>query len=107
MMESRLPPTTYRSDEERYEFIRCPRCRGTGENVECLDDLCHAQGRCMHGDNTCILCEGLGRITHELEDRWYSREGFESVSIPDPDLRARGKLHAAARERHNREVTSS
>lgn len=76
----------------------CIRCGGTGEHIECIDDLCHAQGRCMHGDNTCALCEGLGRITAELAQRWRQRDSFEGVTAPAPDLRARGKLHAAARD---------
>lgn len=82
------------------EWIDCTRCDGTGERVECIDDLCHAQDHCMHGDNTCKLCEGLGRITRELDERWWNREPFESVTLPDADLWARGKLHAVARERH-------
>ena len=83
----------------REGFIDCIRCRGTGKHIECYDDLCHAQGRCMHGNNTCNLCEGLGFITEELADRWRQREPFERVTAPDRDLRARGKLHAVARER--------
>lgn len=89
------------------EWVRCDRCRGTGERVECYDDLCHAQGRCMHGHNTCVLCSGIGRITRELEECWYQRDSFEGVTAPDPDLRARGLLHAVARERHDREVDST
>ncbi|MFC6973680.1 hypothetical protein ACFQL1_01710 [Halomicroarcula sp. GCM10025709] len=83
---------------ERGEWMDCIRCRGTGEYVECYDDLCHAQDRCMHGNNTCKLCGGLGRITRELAERWRSRDAFEAVTAPAPDLRARGKLHQAARE---------
>lgn len=82
------------------DWIPCPRCRGTGTNVGCVDDLCHAQGRCMHGNNLCALCEGTGEITRELEERWHSRDPFKSVELPDPDLKRRGKLHAVARERY-------
>lgn len=82
------------------EWIDCIRCRGTGERVECVDDLCHGQGRCMHGDNTCALCNGVGRITRELADRWRQRDSFEAVTAPDADLRRQGKLHAVARERY-------
>lgn len=91
------------------EWIDCIRCRGTGERVECIDDLCHAQGRCMHDptNNTCNLCEGIGRITRELADRWHQRDPFESVTLPDADLRARGKLHAVARERHRSTTTET
>jgi len=86
------------------EWNDCIRCGGSGEYVECYDDLCHARGRCMHGENTCTLCEGLGRITSELADRWRQRDTFESVTLPDADLRARGDLHAIVRERHDRVV---
>lgn len=96
-MSNRLPPA--RGSRYDVEWIDCPRCRGTGENVECMDDLCHAQGRCMHGNNLCALCEGVGEITTELRDRWWDRDAFESVTLPDADLRRRGKLHAVARER--------
>lgn len=88
------------------EWVTCPRCRGTGENVECWDDLCHAQGRCMHGDNLCVLCEGVRKITRELERRFYTRESFEAVPIPDADLHLRGKLHAVARERYEEAETT-
>ena len=106
-MSEALPPARGRWYD--VEWVRCDRCRGTGEHVECYDDICHAQGRCMHdpGNNVCNLCDGLGRITRELDKRWYSREEFGTVEIPDADLRARGKLHAAVRERHDKEVDST
>jgi len=81
------------------EWLDCIRCGGNGEHVECIDDLCHAQGHCMHGDNLCALCEGIGVISEELADRWRQRDAFEAVTAPDADLRARGTLHAVARER--------
>ena len=71
------------------EFIECYRCRGTGEYVECIDDLCHARGECMHGDNTCTLCDGHGRISRTLADRWARREPFEAVGLPEADRRFR------------------
>jgi hypothetical protein len=90
------------------EWFDCIRCDGTGERVECIDDLCHAQGRCMHDptNNTCNLCEGLGRITCELARRWRQRDSFDSVTLPDADLRARRKLHAVARERYRSMTTA-
>lgn len=94
----RLPPA--RGSWYDAEWVVCPRCRGDGQNVECIDDLCHAQGRCMHGDNLCALCEGVGEISRELERLWTRREPFESVTLPDQDLRRRGKLHEVARERY-------
>lgn len=88
------------------DWQECERCRGTGENVECVDDICHAKGYCMHGDNVCALCNSLGVISAELAERWYSRDAFEAVSVPDADLRRRGHLHGVARERHGREVAT-
>jgi len=84
------------------EFVSCDRCRGSGERVECMDDLCHAQGRCFHdpANNVCNLCGGTGRVTEELDERWYSRGTFESVTAPDADLWNQGKLHAVVRERY-------
>ena len=66
-----------------------------------MDDLCHAQGRCMHdpANNVCSLCAGTGVITSELEDRWRARDTFEAVTAPDADLWNQGKIHTVARER--------
>lgn len=41
---------------------RCPDCRGRGFN--CIDDLCHAQGSCMH-DGECRTCRGTGGVRPE------------------------------------------
>ncbi len=40
----------------------CPRCDGAGTVLVCIDDLCNAQGTCMHGDGEapCPECEGTG-----------------------------------------------
>lgn len=81
-------------------WLDCQRCGGDGQRVDCIDDLCHAHGRCMHGDNTCRLCEGVGRITRKLARRWQQRETFETVELPAADLRARGRLHVVARARY-------
>lgn len=99
-MERRVGPITLWFD---VEWVRCGRCRGSGERVECYDDLCHAQGRCMHdpASNVCNLCAGTGAITKELDRRWFSRDSFESVTAPDADLWNQGKIHAVARERRN------
>ena len=75
---------------QRRGFIECIRCDGTGHRVECFDDLCHAKGRCMHGNNRCKLCGGSGVISKELADRWRARESFGSVEVPDKDKRLRG-----------------
>ncbi len=95
-MRFRDPAPWYDAD-----WRSCPRCGGDGRYVECYDDICHARDQCMHGNNQCNLCEGVGQITKSLEERWHSRDSFEAVTAPAPDLRARGKLHAAAREVRN------
>jgi hypothetical protein len=83
------------------EWRRCHRCRGIGERVECYDDLCHAQGRCMHdpANNVCSLCGGTVRITRDLDERWSQRGVGEAVTAPEADLWNQRKLHAVACER--------
>ena len=71
-------------------FRACVRCDGTGERIECYDDLCHANDRCMHGQNTCALCRGHRYISDELTDRWLARDSFEYVTLPDADKAFRG-----------------
>jgi len=46
-------------DDEYYE---CGRCGGTGEIVTCIDDLCHGEDQCIHGDGygPCPDCGGKG-----------------------------------------------
>lgn len=75
---------------ERDGFVTCPRCDGAEERVECLDDLCHATGECIHGDNTCALCAGHGVVSEELRDRWLDRKSFASVELPAADRQLRG-----------------
>lgn len=43
------------------EGAQCPNCHGEGSIINCVDDLCHAQGHCMHGDDKpCPRCtDGL------------------------------------------------
>jgi hypothetical protein len=42
--------------------ISCPHCDG-GTVMNCIDDLCHGQGWCMHGDeDVCRHCHGEGVI---------------------------------------------
>lgn len=68
----------YQLDAERVRVVmgvRCPRCDGAETYVNCFDDICHAKGRCMHGNNTCPTCEGEGVVTDEFADE-YSRVRF-------------------------------
>lgn len=52
----------------------CPRCGGLGFN--CIDDICHGKGYCIHGD-TCWYCEGTGVVLPE-----------RVLAIPDEDADA-------------------
>ncbi|WP_137920437.1 hypothetical protein [Hydrogenophaga sp. 2FB] len=55
-------------DDDDYEgeylgSITCWSCGGEGTRVDCMDDLCHGQGFCMHGDNRmCGVCYGEGML---------------------------------------------
>lgn len=41
----------------------CPECGGSGEIIDCLDDMCHGQGFCVHGDvRICMECHGEGEV---------------------------------------------
>jgi len=43
--------------------VTCPECGGNGRIIGCYDDLCHAQGECMHGDSRpCRECRGTGVV---------------------------------------------
>lgn len=44
----------------------CYECGGRGYVVTCIDDLCHGQEECIHGDppTPCRVCNPKG----ELED---------------------------------------
>ena len=50
--------------------VFCPRCDGAENYVNCLDDLCHARGYCIHGDNTCPTCDGDGVVTEEFREEY-------------------------------------
>lgn len=46
---------------ETVRWIDCPNCRGSGEVVGCIDDICHGKGRCIHnGNDACPDCDGTG-----------------------------------------------
>lgn len=47
-------------DEDFREPVECWNCGGKGFVIICVDDLCHGQDYCMHGDGeeTCRVCKG-------------------------------------------------
>jgi hypothetical protein len=55
-------------DDDYDEFeddddIYCDRCNEFGEVVNCVDDLCHGSGECIHGSMMiCPDCKGRGKI---------------------------------------------
>jgi hypothetical protein len=52
-----------RLDYHCAEWIMCPKCWGSGFFADCIDDLCHGQEECIHGDDaTCSLCHGEGEV---------------------------------------------
>ncbi len=51
------------SQEDREELQDdgyCAECGGEGQKMICIDDLCHGQGFCIHGDGyiVCPSCKG-------------------------------------------------
>lgn len=56
--------------EEDYESedSGCYECGGRGYVVRCIDDLCHGQDECIHGDppTPCFVCNREG----EKEDAY-------------------------------------
>jgi hypothetical protein len=57
-----MSDTTVAEDDEQYMGGYCHHCGGEGFILTCVDDLCHGQGWCMHGDGevTCMFCQGEG-----------------------------------------------
>ena len=63
------------------EWYECLNCRGRWEVVGCYDDICHAQGRCMHdGNDPCFECEGTGRVWS-----WYDETLERHPELKDGD----------------------
>lgn len=46
------------------EYESCDACHGEGFVISCIDDMCHGQGWCMHGDGEvdCPECGGSGEL---------------------------------------------
>lgn len=57
-------------DEEYDGSNSCNECGGRGYVIRCIDDLCHGQDECIHGDppTPCRTCNPKG----EKEDGLYS-----------------------------------
>lgn len=50
-------------DDEDDEPQYCGHCNEFGEVVNCVDDLCHGAGECMHGSMIiCPECNGTGKL---------------------------------------------
>lgn len=55
-------------EDDDYDYDEnpwCHRCDGTGEIMICIDDMCHGQDYCIHGDGVimCPTCKGSGDAT--------------------------------------------
>ena len=49
--------------EDWHEPEVCDECGGSGQIIECCDDMCHGQGDCIHGDvRMCPVCHGTGEV---------------------------------------------
>jgi hypothetical protein len=51
------------ADDDCYDdSTQCHRCDGSGDINICIDDLCHGQDECIHGDGIviCPTCNGSG-----------------------------------------------
>lgn len=59
----------YYDDEPDGFGSSCYNCGGRRYLVTCIDDLCHGQDECIHGDppTPCPVCNPKG----ELEDAMY------------------------------------
>lgn len=57
---------------------QCPNCHGKGHIVNCLDDICHNRGDCMHGNNEdCPRCtDGL---VYPKRVPWEDLDGADCV----------------------------
>jgi len=65
---------------ETVRWIDCPNCRGSGEIVGCIDDICHGKGRCIHdGNDACPGCFGSGS-----QPRVVETDGGEPADSPTP-----------------------
>lgn len=52
----------YMNGDDPEEQDGCQTCWGRGEIVTCIDDMCHGQEECIHGDgySVCPDCGGHG-----------------------------------------------
>lgn len=61
---------------EEVTWVDCFRCRGSGEIVGFIDDICHARGECMHnGNDACPRCHGDGQVPRILDENGEVKAG--------------------------------
>ena len=74
-------------------FVSCWQCGGEGaRGSACIDDLCHGEEECIHGDDAqivCDICRGKGSFGHCISPpEWCEahpmpgREQIESTAMP-------------------------
>lgn len=68
-----IPPARI-YDAREGDLMRCPECRDRESYVNCYDDLCHAQGQCMHdpANNVCPTCDGTGEVPQGLVEDYHA-----------------------------------
>lgn len=68
--------------------MSCWRCGGSGEVVECPDDLCNGTDHCIHGDGK-VICSECGGVP----DDEYSFESYDDEERCD-DIEVEIRSHA-------------
>ena len=75
------------------EWADCGQCDEGYNGSACIDDLCHGQDECIHGDDDlipCDFCGGTGGSLHCLQEREWcmahpmpGRDHIESTAFGD------------------------
>jgi len=74
-------------------WANCGQCEDGYNGSACIDDLCHGQDECIHGDDEllpCDFCLGTGGSWHCVSDRGWcidhplpGRENIDSTAFAD------------------------
>ncbi len=82
------------------EWVSCWQCSGEGSlGSACIDDLCHGEEECIHGDRAvlpCDICRGSGAFPHCIS----SPEWCEGHPLPGREQIKSTAMNAAAWSDH-------